>query len=90
MLIALLFATLLVSAIAGDRPCMHARILGASFGAVDVTDKIAHSYNLGTSTFVADSLTFGGPLTKDLKDSRMLTVVYEQCGNIATLLVKEG
>eukprot|EP00349_Pseudokeronopsis_sp_Brazil_P001278 CAMPEP_0202957888 /NCGR_PEP_ID=MMETSP1396-20130829/2266_1 /ASSEMBLY_ACC=CAM_ASM_000872 /TAXON_ID= /ORGANISM="Pseudokeronopsis sp., Strain Brazil" /LENGTH=102 /DNA_ID=CAMNT_0049675617 /DNA_START=28 /DNA_END=336 /DNA_ORIENTATION=+ len=67
--------------------CKHARILGATWGLSDVTAHVAHQYNLGNTVFTANEATFGD---SHHAGTNTLSVVYEQCGNIATLVVKEG
>ena len=66
--------------------CKHARILGATFGTKDVTSTVAHKYNLGTKTIEASTDNFGDPLPNVTKT---LTVVYEICQNVATVIAEE-
>ena len=69
---ALLLATMCFAISAQN--CKHARILGATWGIKDVTDQIAHSYNLGVKDFSANEATFG---TSFSSGTRILTAVYE-------------
>ncbi len=79
-----LFALLFVGTFGQD--CLHARILGATYGLADVTSKIAHDYNLGIKSWTVDNTNFGNPLPNKTK---VLTVVYEICQNVATITAKE-
>ena len=73
---------------ASAQECKHARILGATWGLKDVTAQVAHEYNLGETHFEANIDTFGEHGIA--RGGRTLTVVYEQCQNVAVIAVKEG
>ncbi len=81
-----LFLSLFI-AFTAAQDCKHARILGATWGTKDVTAKVAHSYNIGTKTFDASTSMLGD---SNGNNKKTLTVVYEICQNVATIVVKEG
>mgnify|MGYP003472695729 CR=1 FL=1 len=87
-LLALLFAALCLVVSISAQDCRHARILGATYGTSDVTSKVAHSYNTGTKTISASNETLGADAT--FNGLRTLTVVYERCSNVATVVAIEG
>ena len=68
--------------------CQHASILGATYGGSDITSKVAHHYNLGNNVVPATNDWVGhDPLTGHTKT---MTIVYERCGNFATVTAQEG
>ena len=78
-----IIATLVASVALGARiqDCQHANILGAAYGTKDVTSRVAHHYNLGDKVVPATNDFFGA----DAASTNTLTIVYERCGNFATV-----
>mmetsp|Transcript_18326 Transcript_18326/g.17448 ORF Transcript_18326/g.17448 Transcript_18326/m.17448 type:complete len:99 (-) Transcript_18326:58-354(-) len=84
--IALLFVSLFFAAFYAQ-DCLNARILGATWGSADVTSDVAHSYNIGERTVQASTTAFGDPAPEG---NKTLTVVYEICQNVATVVAFQG
>lgn len=73
----------------GQAPgCEHAKIHGATYGANDITNKVAHEYNSGVRAFEASTTKWGASLDQGQKHT--MTIVYERCGNLALQAVEEG
>eukprot|EP00997_Jenningsia_sp_PLL12_P011696 NODE_9414_length_370_cov_49.538941_g8510_i0.p1 GENE.NODE_9414_length_370_cov_49.538941_g8510_i0~~NODE_9414_length_370_cov_49.538941_g8510_i0.p1 ORF type:complete len:101 (-),score=8.37 NODE_9414_length_370_cov_49.538941_g8510_i0:28-330(-) len=92
----IVFACLAALALAGGveaqkktHDCHHARVLGATWGTTEVTWKIADDYNKGKKTFDASD-AYLGSFENIAGDKEVLTVVYEECQNIATVTAKHG
>lgn len=78
---AILFAT------ADAAACDHVRVLGATYGNADVSDIVSHQYNMGEKVIDASADNFGDPMPNVKK---VLTVVYEKCGNPSTVTALDG
>ena len=79
--------TLLV--VAQEKPgCEHAKIHGATFGTVDITNRVDHEYNTGVRDFDASATKWGSTFTDG--NIHTLTIVYEKCGNLALQTAAQG
>ena len=86
-----IFALFLVFALifsVSAQDCLQARVLGATWGLNDVTSAVAHKYNSGENTILANTDVLG--IADEIDGTKTLTVVYEICQNVATLVALEG
>ncbi len=67
--------------------CEMGHIIGATFGPAEVTAQISHAYNLGHKDFEATTDQFFDSYPKHTKT---LTITYDLCGNVATVVALEG